>query len=208
MAKRSRKKGTAKAARKTVRRAAKQRTTKRRPAGSRAPSRKTPVPKVRPGLITHTELASADPPATKMWCERVLGWKFGEAVPTPTGPYHMWRFDNATGGGIRANNPPEVPGSIPYCEVADIQAAAAPGDDLAEQPGARREGEGGGGRGRGVHGHVRGVHWRGRRRRVCERRRARPRHWRKGSPLPGGRDPPGPIADGGAPTTAEQSASL
>jgi predicted enzyme related to lactoylglutathione lyase len=34
----------------------------------------------------------------------------------------MWRFDNGTGGGIRANNPPEVPGSIPYCEVADIQA--------------------------------------------------------------------------------------
>ena len=24
--------------------------------------------------------------------------------------------------GIRANNPPEVPGTIPYCEVANIQA--------------------------------------------------------------------------------------
>jgi predicted enzyme related to lactoylglutathione lyase len=33
----------------------------------------------------------------------------------------MWQFDNRTGGGIRANNPPEVPGSIPYCEVADIK---------------------------------------------------------------------------------------
>jgi len=52
----------------------------------------------------------------------VLGWKFGEAMPTPGGPYHMWQFDNGTGGGIRANNPPEVPGSIPYCEVADIKA--------------------------------------------------------------------------------------
>jgi predicted enzyme related to lactoylglutathione lyase len=53
----------------------------------------------------------------------VLGWKFGEPAPTPTGPYHMWRFDNGTGGGIRANNPPEVPGSIPYCEVEDIQVS-------------------------------------------------------------------------------------
>jgi predicted enzyme related to lactoylglutathione lyase len=34
----------------------------------------------------------------------------------------MWRFANETGGGIRVNNPPEVPGSIPYCEVADIHA--------------------------------------------------------------------------------------
>jgi predicted enzyme related to lactoylglutathione lyase len=33
----------------------------------------------------------------------------------------MWRFDLGTGGGIRANNPPEVPGSIPYCEVRSIQ---------------------------------------------------------------------------------------
>jgi predicted enzyme related to lactoylglutathione lyase len=62
-----------------------------------------------------------DPPATRAWCESVLGWKFGEAVPTPTGPYDMWRFSIGTGGGLRANNPPEMPGSIPYCEVNDIQ---------------------------------------------------------------------------------------
>jgi predicted enzyme related to lactoylglutathione lyase len=35
----------------------------------------------------------------------------------------MWRFANNTGGGIRSNNPPETPGSIPYVEVADIRAA-------------------------------------------------------------------------------------
>ena len=94
---------------------------RRRPAPKPPSSRKAAPPKFRPGTITHTELASADPPATRTWCESVLGWKFGEAVPTPTGPYHMWRFDLGTGGGIRANNPPEVPGSIPYCEVADIR---------------------------------------------------------------------------------------
>jgi predicted enzyme related to lactoylglutathione lyase len=137
MAKRRAVKNTAKkVARRTMRKvtktaarkkAAKKRPTARRPApakrGARkaAPRRPAP-PKIRQGMITHTELASADPPATRTWCEQVLGWTFGEPMPTPAGPYHMWRFPNATGGGIRANNPPEVPGSIPYCEVANIQA--------------------------------------------------------------------------------------
>ena len=101
---------------------AKRASARRRPA-RKPPARKAPSPpKVRPGTITHTELATTDPPATRAWCESVLGWKFGESVPTPTGPYHMWRFANGTGGGIRANNPPESPGAVPYCEVADIRA--------------------------------------------------------------------------------------
>jgi predicted enzyme related to lactoylglutathione lyase len=106
---------------------AKRSPAKRKPRKAAAPrkARKAAAPKLRPGVITHTELASANPPATRSWCESVLGWKFGDAMPTPTGPYHMWRFDNGTGGGIRANNPPEVPGSIPYCEVVDIQATYA-----------------------------------------------------------------------------------
>jgi predicted enzyme related to lactoylglutathione lyase len=77
----------------------------------------------RQGMITHTELASADPEATRVWCTAVLGWSFGDAMPTPAGPYHMWRFENDTGGGIRMHNPPETPGSIPYCEVSSIQTA-------------------------------------------------------------------------------------
>lgn len=79
--------------------------------------------KIRPGFISHTELASADPGATKEWCEKVLGWKFGDPMPTPAGPYYLCNFGNDTGGGIRASNAPEVPGSIPYCEVPDIRSA-------------------------------------------------------------------------------------
>lgn len=131
MAKRrtAKKKAVKKASKKATKKAVKRRaSTKRasRPA-SRRPARKSPaaMPKVRPGTITHTEIASADPSATKQWCASVLDWKFGQSVPTPSGPYHMWRFDNGSGGGIRANNPPEVPGSIPYCEVADIKATYA-----------------------------------------------------------------------------------
>ena len=74
-------------------------------------------------MITHTELASTDPAATQAWCAKVLGWKFAEPMPTPTGRYHMWRFANNTGGGIRTLQPPETPGSIPYCEVKSIRAA-------------------------------------------------------------------------------------
>jgi predicted enzyme related to lactoylglutathione lyase len=114
------------------RRAAPRPKTRRGAARKRAAA--TPAaPWVRAGVVTHTELASADPLATRDWCAKVLGWKFGESVPTPTGPYHMWRFTNGTGGGIRATNPPETPGSVPYCEVKEIRATY----DKALSAGAR-----------------------------------------------------------------------
>ncbi len=114
-----------KSAKKVAKKSAAKRTKARRPARAARSSRRAAMPKVRPGLITHTELASADPAATRAWCQKVLRWKFGQSMPTPGGPYHMWQFDNGTGGGIRSNNPPEVPGSIPYCEVANIHTTFA-----------------------------------------------------------------------------------
>ena len=120
--KKSAKKKTKKVAKKVARKVAKKRAMTKRP---KAAARKPAAAKVRQGVITHTELASGDPSATKAWCQQVLGWKFGQAMPTPAGPYHMWAFNNGTGGGIRSNNPPETPGSIPYCEVADIKATFA-----------------------------------------------------------------------------------
>jgi predicted enzyme related to lactoylglutathione lyase len=36
----------------------------------------------------------------------------------------MWALqDKSSGGGIRKNNPPETPGTVPYVEVTDIKAA-------------------------------------------------------------------------------------
>jgi predicted enzyme related to lactoylglutathione lyase len=116
---------TRKAAKTKPRKVAKKKSSARRPKRAVASARKPAAPKIRHGLITHTELASADPVATRTWCERVLGWKFAPAVPTSTGPYHIWRFETGTGGGIRGSNPSEVPGSIPYCEMPDIQVAFA-----------------------------------------------------------------------------------
>ena len=75
------------------------------------------------GWITHTELASADPAATKAWCAKVLGWTFRPPFPTPSGDYHLFAYSDKGGGGIRNNNPPEVPGSIPYVHVENTQAA-------------------------------------------------------------------------------------
>jgi uncharacterized protein len=75
------------------------------------------------GWITHTELASSDPAATKAWCATVLGWTFKPSFPTPAGDYHLFAYSDKGGGGIRSNKPPEVPGSIPYIHVADALAA-------------------------------------------------------------------------------------
>lgn len=118
------------ATRKTARKGTKA-TPRTAAKASRKPTRKAPPRKaaapaarrIRPGFVSHTELASANPAATKEWAQKVLGWKFGEPMPTPNGPYHMWSFGDNMGGGIRANNPPEAPGSIPYVEVGDMRAA-------------------------------------------------------------------------------------
>ena len=76
------------------------------------------------GWITHTELASSDPAATKVWCAKILGWAFKPSFPMPGGgEYHLFAYSDKGGGGIRPNNPPEVPGSIPYVHVADTRTA-------------------------------------------------------------------------------------
>ena len=76
------------------------------------------------GWITHTELASLDPNATKKWCAKVLGWQFRPSFPMPDGgEYILYMYSDKGGGGIRPNNPPEVPGSIPYVQVASVGAA-------------------------------------------------------------------------------------
>jgi predicted enzyme related to lactoylglutathione lyase len=41
----------------------------------------------------------------------------------PGGEYHLFAYSDKGGGGIRPNNPPEVPGSIPYIHVADTRVA-------------------------------------------------------------------------------------
>ena len=75
------------------------------------------------GWITHTELSSADPEATKAWAATVLGWAFKPSFPTPIGDYHLFAYSDQGGGGIRSVTPGEKPGSVPYVHVADAREA-------------------------------------------------------------------------------------
>src|SRR6266699_971844 len=76
------------------------------------------------GWITHTELVSSDPAATKAWCAAVLGWTFGPSFPMPGGgEYHLFAYSDKGGGGIRATNPSEPPGSSFSVHVADAHEA-------------------------------------------------------------------------------------
>ena len=107
------------AAKKAQRRPAKRKqATKKKKAAARPAARK-----IRPGFISHTELASSAPEATVAWAKAALGWKFGPAMPTPNGPYHMWSFGDNQGGGVRSTAPSERPGTVPYVEVPAIKPA-------------------------------------------------------------------------------------
>ena len=76
------------------------------------------------GWITHTDLASSDPAATKEWCAKVLGWTFKPPFPMPGGgQMHLFAYSEQGGGVVRRNNPPEQPGSLPYVHVEDAYAA-------------------------------------------------------------------------------------
>jgi predicted enzyme related to lactoylglutathione lyase len=76
------------------------------------------------GWITHTDLASHDPAATKAWCAKVLGWTMRPSVPMPDGnEYHLFAYSDQGGGGIHRTGPAEPAGSLPYVHVADAHAA-------------------------------------------------------------------------------------
>lgn len=75
------------------------------------------------GWITHTELSSTDPQATREWCDSVLGWTFQAPFPAPAGDYHLFAYSDTGGGGIRATAPGESPGATPTVHVENTQQA-------------------------------------------------------------------------------------
>lgn len=90
------------------------------------------------GWITHTDLASDDPEATRGWCAEVLGWTFREPFPSPAGDYHLFAYSPQGGGGIRQTAPAEAPGSTPTVHVDDAdeahRAAVAAGAESIAEP--------------------------------------------------------------------------
>ncbi|SEE22871.1 VOC family protein [Ruania alba] len=75
------------------------------------------------GHITHTELISDDPEATRAFAAQVFGWQFQPAFPSPAGPYHLYAYSDEGGGGIRGTQDGEAPGSTPTVHVDDTDAA-------------------------------------------------------------------------------------
>jgi predicted enzyme related to lactoylglutathione lyase len=107
-------------------RKAAKKSASRKPAAKKSARSPAPRHKPTPGLdgwITHTEIASADPQATKAWCATVLGWTFKPSVPSPAGEYHLFAYSDKGGGGIRSTHGGESPGTMPFVHVADARAA-------------------------------------------------------------------------------------
>lgn len=75
------------------------------------------------GSITHTELASTNPQATKDWCSTVFDWDFTAELPTPTGGYRLFTYSKQGGGGIRPTSEGEMPTSIPFVHVKNTDEA-------------------------------------------------------------------------------------
>ena len=80
------------------------------------------------GHITHTELSSNEPEATRKWCVEVFPWTFQPAFASPAGDYHLFAYSDRGGGGIRKTAGGEHPGSTPTVHVDDTDAtySAAP----------------------------------------------------------------------------------
>jgi len=116
---------------KTKKKAVAKRAPTRAKAKVKSPPKHVPTPGLY-GWITHTDLASLNPLATKAWCAKVLGWTFRPSFPGPAGEIHLFAYSDKGGGGIRPLSPPEVPGSLPYIHVKDCQASF----DLAIAEGA------------------------------------------------------------------------
>lgn len=76
------------------------------------------------GWITHTEFASSDPSAMKTWLVKVLGWKFRSSFPMPDGSeYLLYMYSDLGGGGIRTTGPGESASTVPYVQVASVNAS-------------------------------------------------------------------------------------
>jgi predicted enzyme related to lactoylglutathione lyase len=71
--------------------------------------------------FVHLELNTPDLAKAKEFYGQLCGWTFNE-MPSPAGPYAMFKPDNGPGGGIMS-----MPGAptawLPYLSVDDIHAA-------------------------------------------------------------------------------------
>jgi uncharacterized protein len=75
--------------------------------------------------VEHVEIASKDPAATRKFVEKAFGLKFTDMGPQMQNYLMHGRNEGAagTGIGIRALQPQEKSGTIPYITVTNIDSA-------------------------------------------------------------------------------------
>jgi uncharacterized protein len=74
------------------------------------------------GMISHTEIASTDPVATRRFLERVFRWDF-VTVKTPAGERFSFHTTGGADGSVRKTRSGERPASINYVLVEDLALA-------------------------------------------------------------------------------------
>ena len=75
------------------------------------------------GTMAFSELSSTDPAATRNFLEKVFAWRF-RSVKFPLGEYLSFEAPGGGRGGIRPVQAKEIPGSMNYVRVDDLDAAS------------------------------------------------------------------------------------
>lgn len=74
------------------------------------------------GSLAFAELASTDPATTRKFLEEVFGWKF-DSVQIPNGQYLTHQEPDGNRIGIRPAQPTEIPSSMNYVRVENLNVA-------------------------------------------------------------------------------------
>ena len=85
--------------------------------------RKTARAESTDGTMAFSELSSTDPVATRNFLEKVFAWRF-ESLKFPLGEYLSFQAPGGGRGGIRPVQAKEIPGSMNYVRVEDLDAAS------------------------------------------------------------------------------------
>ena len=76
------------------------------------------------GMLAHTELASTDPEATRLFLAKIFGWKF-ETVKLASRKMFSYQTPGGARGSVRPIRPEENPGSINYVLVDDLDSSSS-----------------------------------------------------------------------------------
>src|SRR5437773_11107060 len=92
-------------------------------AGKTVAKRKASTARTDDGTMAFSELSSTDPAATRRFLEKVFAWRF-ESLKFPLGEYLSLEAPGGGRGGVRPVQAKEMPGSMNYVRVDDLDGAS------------------------------------------------------------------------------------